>query len=433
MGLNRRDFLRVSGIRAGALAAGAGSVEELLAGRGSRSEEERRAPAIRDGRPQVVVVGAGAFGVWTAYHLRQQGVDVLLVDQYGPGNSRATSGGETRGVRTGYRNNVLWSRWASRAIEIWNEWNARWIEECGNQLFFHTGDLTLREDWDAFTTQTRETWDELGTRYEVLSPDEVSYRWPQIDVEGVGVALYEYGAGVVRARKVCEQVWDMYTDWLGGRFELQKAELGRSYDGRLVDVVLQPSGDRIEADQFVFALGPWFPKFFPELMDERFRISMGHVYYFGIGPGDNRFRYPNMPSYNVPGVTGWVALPPDSKGFRVRTGGRAPEDPDESSRYIPAEYLEQPREVLREWFPELAEAPLVETRACHYESTVNREFLVDRHPGMDNVWLFGGGNAEGFKFSPFLGEYMAGRVLGEDPYADISSRFRIPPIEGGDR
>ncbi|MFP3948536.1 MAG: NAD(P)/FAD-dependent oxidoreductase [Longimicrobiales bacterium] len=428
MGLNRRDFLKISGLQAGALAAGASPRSDLLAEekppQGAPGERPQ-APSIREGRPEVAVIGAGCFGVWTAYYLRERGVNVLLVDQYGPGNSRATSGGETRGVRSGYRDNVLWTEWANRAIERWNEWNTRWIEECGTQLFFPTGDLTLREDWDNFATLTRDTWDELGVAYDLLSAEEVSYRWPWIDAEGVGVALYEYQAGVVRARKACEQVWDMYTDRLGGTFELQRVELGRTFDGRLADIVLHPSGDRINADQYIFAVGPWFPYLFPELLGEDFRIPIGHVYYFGIEPGDNRFRYPNMPSYNVPGVTGWPALPPDSKGLRVRTGGRDPQHPDESSRYIPGEFLEQPREVLREWFPELAEAPLTETRACHYEFGNSGEFMIDRHPDMRNVWLFGAGNAEGFKFSPILGEYMAQRALGEDPHADVSDRFRL--------
>ena len=44
----------------------------------------------------VVVVGAGAFGGWTALYLREMGVNVTLVDAYGAGNARASSGGETR-------------------------------------------------------------------------------------------------------------------------------------------------------------------------------------------------------------------------------------------------------------------------------------------------------------------------------------------------
>ncbi|NIR77803.1 MAG: FAD-dependent oxidoreductase, partial [Gemmatimonadetes bacterium] len=321
MGLNRRDFLKVTGLQAGALAAGAGRLSAIV------PDEERRGrpPFLPRRRPEVAVVGAGAFGLWTAWNLRSMGVDVVLVDQYGPGNSRATSGGETRGVRTGYGERELWTQWAGEAIGRWNRFDEEWRERHGLELFFRTGDLILREDWEPFLTNTRDTWAKLGVRHEVLGPDEIRYRWPHIDVDGIGAALYEYDAGVVRARRVCETLAEEF-EAMGGMIRIGRATPGRSFGGRLVDVMLEP-GDRLEADTFVFALGPWFGKLFPEVMGDRMRAPLGYVFYYGIPAGDNRFRYPNMPSYNVPGVTGWPALTPDSRGFRVRTGGGPPPGP----------------------------------------------------------------------------------------------------------
>ncbi|WP_306521035.1 FAD-dependent oxidoreductase, partial [Gemmatimonas sp.] len=80
------------------------------------------APAIRTNqRSSVVVIGAGAFGGWTALHLREMGHDVTLVDAYGPGNSRATSGDETRQIRCGYGDRLLYARSALRAMTAWRE------------------------------------------------------------------------------------------------------------------------------------------------------------------------------------------------------------------------------------------------------------------------------------------------------------------------
>ncbi|NIQ57713.1 MAG: FAD-dependent oxidoreductase, partial [Gammaproteobacteria bacterium] len=87
--------------------------------------------------------------------------------------------------------------------------------------------------------------------------------------------------------------------------------------------------------------------------------------------------------------------------------GRPPEDPDGSDRWIDSSFFEQPRKVLAEWFPDLRDVPLLETRACHYELSVSRNFIIDRHPALDNVWIAGGGSAEGFKFGPVVGEYVA--------------------------
>ncbi len=91
--------------------------------------------------------------------------------------------------------------------------------------------------------------------------------------------------------------------------------------------------------------------------------------------------------------------------------------------------MERPRQVLEERFPLLADAPVIETRRCHYESSVSRNFIIDRHPDFENVWIAGGGSAEGFKFGPVVGEYAAERVLGlnDDPF--LVEQFRIPGEE----
>ena len=135
-------------------------------------------------------------------------------------------------------------------------------------------------------------------------------------------------------------------------------------------------------------------------MGRRLRNPVGHVFYFAVPPGDRRFSFPHMPSFGVPGCTGWPALPPDNRGFRVRAGSRPAEDPDTSDRWIPPEAHERPREILERHFPELVGAPLNETRACHYEMSVDENFIVDRHPDFDNVWLLGGGSGRGVQVRP---------------------------------
>src|SRR5689334_16360892 len=63
----------------------------------------------------VAVIGAGVFGVWTAYALNRAGKSVLLLDAYGPGNSRASSGGESRIMRLGYGPDEIYTRSAQRS------------------------------------------------------------------------------------------------------------------------------------------------------------------------------------------------------------------------------------------------------------------------------------------------------------------------------
>ena len=427
--LDRRRFVKAAAAGAGAVLAGARpEAAGAHAGSASPGPAAPGAPWVRTRQtPDIAVVGAGAFGAWTALHLQQSGAQVTLVDQYGPANSRATSGGETRGVRTSYGGHpyeTLWMGWARRAIEKWNAWDEQWQDMLLPRVFFATSDLIMRDEWTDFMGDTRRAWDELGVRHEVIDADEVRRRWPVIDVTDVTVALWEQDAGVVRARRAIESVARVF-EHEGGQVRIARAGMGGSTNRRLNALGLQP-GDDLSAGTYVFALGPWFPKAFPELMGDRLRIPIGHVVYLRTPPGDNSYSHPNLPSYNFPGVTGWPALGPDNRGFRVRTGGRGGEDdPDTSRRWLEPEELERPRAFVRQRFPGLAEAPISETRSCHYEISTTRNFFFDHHPDYDNVWFAGGGSAEGFKFGPVIGEYLAGRVLGTETDEELIEAFRL--------
>jgi glycine/D-amino acid oxidase-like deaminating enzyme len=443
--LDRREFLKVAGVGAGALLTGCatgGSAAPGILG-------------VRGG-PNIVVVGAGAFGGWTALNLQRMGARVTLVDMYGPGNSRSTSGDETRGVRTSYGDRPhgeLWMQWANEAITRWKAWDAEYAKPLRMRLFYTTGDIILRADPENFTTQTKTWWAKNAIPHEELPIDEVRKRWPAINVDGMTVALYEPNAGVVRARRACEAVAEVFRHE-GGRIVLGRVlppEPGR-FDGHTVRM---QDGSTLSADAFVFAVGPWLGKTFAN-MRNRMRTPLGSVVYFGPPPGDDRFTAPNMPSWNFPGVTGWPTLPVDSRGFRVRGGGGgggqtaaantnatpgatptpapAPPpapvtDPDVSVRWVDADRVGRSRTFVAQRFPDLKDAPVLETRSCHYESTSSRNFIVAPHPEMPTVWVAGGGNAEGFKMGPVMGEYVAKRVLGRDTHPDIAKAFAYPDTD----
>ena len=422
MAVDRRRFLTTTAAAGLAIGAGVGGGPS-----GAALRSRRVAAAGQDDPlPDVVVVGAGTFGLWTALHLQRLGARVTVVDAYGPGNSRQTSGGETRGVRSSYGDRPhgrLWTRWANEAIRKWIEWDESGRDRLLPRLFFQTGDLILREQSGPYLETTRSHWDALAVPHEVLTPAEVAYRWPWIRFDNLGLALHEPAAGVVRARRAMESVARVFEEE-GGAVRLGRAALG-DRAGATLETVALDNGDALSAGSVLFACGPWFPKLFPALMGRRLRNPVGHVFYFAVPPGDTRFSHPHMPSYGVPGCTGWPALPPDHRGFRVRIGGRPPADPDTSDRWIPPEAHARPREILDRHFPDLAGAPLNETRACHYEMSVDQNFIVDRHPDFDNVWLLGGGSAEAFKFGPVLGEYIARRVLGVEDDPELAAGFRL--------
>jgi len=429
--LDRRRFLKVAGAQTGLLLAtaqGAGAVDPQQQ---QPPPAPRRAPAVIGQKsPDIAVIGAGAFGGWTAYHLRKMGARVTLVDTWGPGNSRSTSGEETRGVRTSYGDRphgVLWARWATQAIQRWKDWDEEFSRTTQEKVFYTTGDLIFRKDWEPFMKDTRKNWDTIGAKYEVLEPNDVRSQYPVIDLQGINVILYEPQAGVVRARRSCERVAESFQH-NGGKRVVARALPSLANGNRLQDVALS-NGETLRAEKFVFACGPWLWKVFPEFMRTRLRTPMGNVYYYGTPVGDHRWVAPHMPSFNFPGITGWAALPNDARGFRIRVGGGTQTDPDTSQRWIDPSNFGRPRQFLMDRFPLLIDAPLLETRSCHYELSVTRNFYIDTHPEWANVWIAGGGSAEGFKFGPVVGDYTAKRVMGIEGDSAIAKGFRIPKEE----
>lgn len=455
--LQRRDFLRLAGLGAGALVTGVAAdalAPAALAAQGTRTATPRG--AVRRST-RIVVVGAGVWGTSTALELAKRGASVTLVDQYGPGNSRSTSGDETRGIRSSYGDRAgatgeLWTRWAREAIARWRAFDAEHAPRFGTRFFYETGDVILRERAEPFTTRTAELWTQLGVKFDRLSADDVKRRWPVIAAERYGEILYEPDAGVARARASVHALVALARD-AGVDFRLARVTPGDIVSGKMQALRLH-DGSTLDADAFVFACGPWLRKVFPDLLENRMRLPLGHVCYFGTPVGDPRFFATAIPSWNVPGVTGWGALPVDARGFRVRGAFAAPrpqpapgadaapppppaapdprlQDPDLSPRWSNEDRIEGSRRVLQQVFPALAEMPLLETRSCHYESSSNRNFIVDRLPGAENVWVTGAGQAEGFKFAPLLGEFGAKRVLGESVDASLVEAFAFPTQDFG--
>src|SRR5207248_9739048 len=109
---------------------------------------------------------------------------------------------------------------------------------------------------------------------------------------------------------------------------------------------------------------------------------------------------------------GGYSLPDlESRGLQLAFDRHGPPfDPGSDERMVTG--LADARAFLAERFPALANAPLVESRVCQYENTSNGDFLIDRHPDFDNVWLVGGGSGHGFKHGPKVGEYVAQQIAG---------------------
>jgi sarcosine oxidase len=153
----------------------------------------------------VAVIGAGVFGAWTAYCLRRAGARVLLLDAYGPGNSRGSSGGESRMIRVGYGPDDLYTRSAQRSFELWREL----FDEIGPQtvpLFHGTGVLWLARERDDYCEATLSTLQRAGARFEKLDRDEIQRRFPQMHPQRAAWGILEPDAGILMARRAVQAV-----------------------------------------------------------------------------------------------------------------------------------------------------------------------------------------------------------------------------------
>src|SRR5215213_2746888 len=151
----------------------------------------------------IAVVGAGVFGVWTAHQLSLKGAAVLLLDAYGPGNSRASSGGESRILRLGYGPDEIYTRSAQRSQKLWRELFA----ETGQpQLLRRSGMLFLAREHDAYCEATLATLQRAGAACEKLDHDELAHRFPQLAHRPGSWAVWEPDAGVLMARRAVQAV-----------------------------------------------------------------------------------------------------------------------------------------------------------------------------------------------------------------------------------
>jgi glycine/D-amino acid oxidase-like deaminating enzyme len=366
-----------------------------------------------------IVIGAGVFGAWTAWHLRRLGQRVLLLDASGPANARASSGGESRMTRTIYGADDVYTRMAWDSLEDW-----RWLSSrAGLPILFPIGVLMFFGKREPFVDQTIEAHTRLKMPLEVLDRGALQRRYPQVAWDGVEVGLFEPDLGVLMARRSVQTLVGEFRA-AGGAYRLEA--IVPPGDVERLDGITTRDGEILRAQRYVFALGPWLPKFFPALLGNRIFPTRQEVLFFAPDAGDDRFEAEHLPGwadfndgdiyYGMPDI--------ESRGFKIAHDAHGPAfDPDNGDRRLSAEGFADIRGYLARRFPALADRPLVESRVCQYENSSNGDLLIDRHPHWPNAFLVGAGSGHGFKHGPAVGRYAADLVTAR--LARPESRFSL--------
>ena len=361
---------------------------------------------------EVAVVGAGAFGAWTALILRERGADVLLIDAYGPGNVRSSSGGESRNIRAAYGEKEIYTRWT---IASWQEWQER-EREFGMRLLYPSG--SLRGGPEGESEAQARIFSSLGQPFELLTGREAEHRWPQLVFHDVERLFYEPLSGILLARDALLAVTNAFLR-KRGRMIAGRAGLHLRGERLALDV----DGSTVEAERIVLACGPWLPKLLPELLADRIRTPRRELFFIAPAPGDRSFGWEHCP--NVADPISWTSSD-IGNGFKVAPKLRGVlMDPDDGDHMPSPALLDEVRSYLRRRAPALAERPVVSTFVGQLENSATEDFLIDRHPSDPRLIIAGAGSGHAFKMGPAIGAYVADLVLGEPQAPNLQSIFGL--------
>jgi glycine/D-amino acid oxidase-like deaminating enzyme len=396
--VTRRSLLQ----GAGGAAALAGSKGVAAQGKGER----------------IVVVGAGVFGAWTAHHLQNAGHRVTLIDAWGAAHSRASSGGETRLTRAGYGRDAVYTRMATDSLPQWQGLS----QVSGLPILVQCGVVFFSAVEDDYFKGSFEVHKRLGLTADRMDRAAMQRRFPMIDFTGIEVGLFEPKFGALLARRSVQTLVDRFVR-AGGNY-WRGVALPISGSGKLDGVKLQ-SGNTLAADRFVFALGPWLPKIFPDVLGKKIFATRQEVFYFATPPGSRDYLPAAMPGwadfnagdifYGFPDIENrGVKFANDKHGVLV--------DPDTQDRRPTQAAIDEAIAFRDRRFPGLRGAPLIGAEVCQYENSSNGDFLIDMHPSLSNVLLVGGGSGHGFKHGPEVGRYAAARLFNA---AKIEPRFSL--------
>ncbi|HEV2866622.1 MAG TPA: FAD-dependent oxidoreductase, partial [Allosphingosinicella sp.] len=292
-----------------------------------------------------------------------------------------------------------------------------------------TGVLFFFPRVEPYLTDTLAVHRRLELESELLDHAALRSRFPMIDFTGIEAGVYEPQFGVLMARRAVQTLVERYVP-TGGLYERAAIAPPAPADGDRLTHVSTLSGERIEADRFVFAGGPWLPRLFPDLLGRRIFITRQEVFFFAPPPGDRRFlpgQLPGWADFNNGDI--FYGFPDiENRGFKVAHDAHgARMDPDSGDRTSSPEALAEVRAYMERRFPALASRPLNEARVCQYENSSNGDFLIDFHPQWRNVLLVGAGSGHGFKHGPAVGRYAADLLLGR--LERVEPRFSLATKE----
>jgi glycine/D-amino acid oxidase-like deaminating enzyme len=339
---------------------------------------------------EAVIVGAGAFGASLAWWLARSGERVTLVDQFEPGDARASSGGETRLYRCAHGPDTEYTAMAWRARTLWRQLE----DESGEELLVESGISWFAHRADGWEAESERTLVEHGIPVERLDVASAARLYPSFRGDDLAFVLLEPDGGVLRAERSVRT--------LAAQAVAHGARIVRGRATPEGSAVVLDESTRLEGDVVVWACGPWLPKLFPDLVS--LRVTQQELLFLDGGPA---WRAAGVPAWCDYESSRYGTADIDELGVKAAIDDEGPPlDPD-ADLPTTTRTERDVRAYLGTRFPALEDAPLVGARSCRYEITGDTRLLAAPHPEHRSVWLVGGGSGHGFKHGPPMAERLA--------------------------
>lgn len=367
-----------------------------------------------------IVIGLGAMGSATLYHLARRGRRVLGIEQFSQGHELGSSHGDSRIIREQYFEHPLYVPLVQRAYDLWRELE----EESGRALMTLGGGLMIGPRDGMVVAGTLRSAMEYKLPHEVLSPSEVHRRFPAFELADDLIAVVDTRAGYLDP-EACTSAHLSEARDRGAEVHFEEPVTEWSSDGDGVRVRTS-NGDYV-AERLLISAGAWTKELVNDL---NLPLTVERQVAFWLEPDERSVSYdsrefPIFAHEFTPGILcyGFPRLPRGVKAS-IMHAGELTESPAEVTRSVNDDESEPLRAALRPVLPGLARAPVRETSVCLFTNTPDHDFIVDFHPGHPQVLISSPCSGHGFKFASALGEIHADLLESGSTRLDISA-FRI--------
>lgn len=351
----------------------------------------------------VIVVGAGIFGVTAALELNRRQYRVAILDPGPLPHPRASSTDISKVIRMEYGTDEQYMAMVEAALPIWRRWN----EELGERLYHEVGVMAVTQQAMAPGEFEYESYQMLlrrGHSPERLDADEIVRRYPAWKPGAYVDGYFHAAGGYAESGRVVQALITR------AQREGVSIHVGQTVDSLIkedhrVQGVRTRESETFYAGHVIIAAGTWTPLLVPQLRN--YIHSVGQPIFHLQPAQPELFSSPNFTVF-APDIsrTGWYGFPfhPREGVVKIANHGAGRVlHPEKDERNVAAEYEERLRQFLAGTFPSLRDAPIVHRRLCLYSDTLDEHLWIDRHPQWEGLTVASGGSGHGFKFGPVLG------------------------------